>query len=175
MITEYDCGYDKDDDLVVTTPLPPPSRGINASDILKAVRNGPPRCVVCNADIMKGKPQAKGDESRWCENCRSFEKVYRGPPRSTLCGSCFNNVDGKCAAMMYQVADGSWRDRYNQAETITYREGGVYRDVKPILPKRMTKPQYVCECYEPLADGETRESIRIRDPLRFYNKTRFWD
>ena len=148
----------------------------NAADLLRAVRNGPPKCVVCDAEVLGAKRLQNADrEQLWCEACKSFQNTYRGPQRAPLCGSCFNNVDGKCAAMKYQMPDGTWRDRYNQAHTSEYRQMGMDRVTKPIEPTRMTKPQYDCECYEFLGENQTRETIRINDPLRFYDKSRFWD
>lgn len=76
---------------------------------------------------------------------------------------------------MYQMPDGTWRDRYNQAKVTTYREGGVIKHETPVFPHRRQKPTYVCDLYERLADGETRESVQINDPLRFYHRSRFFD
>lgn len=160
---------------MVTSDRSPPSS--NAKDLLRAVRNGPPRCAVCNHEVLG--QTAKG-ELKWCEPCHSFQKVYRGPPRQPLCGSCFNcvgvNKDKKplCAAMMYQMSDGTWRDRYNMDHRGEYRQGGMEKIRHPIKPTPMST-QYVCECYEPLLGEETRESIAISDPKRFYNRTRFFE
>ena len=159
---------------MVTSDRPAP--GFTAGDLLKAIRNGPPKCAVCDAEILGAKTGVGKDRDlRWCEPCHSFQKVYRGPQRQKLCGSCFNNADGKCAAMMYQDPEGKWFDRYNQSEHTYYREGGAFKDVKPVKPLLMKTPQYDCECYEHIEPGETRESIRLNDPLRFYDKTRFFD
>lgn len=170
--------------MVSSEMAPPPkpvrpetSMKISSKEILQVVRH-PPRCLQCDGEVsLTG---TNDDGGRWCESCKSFQTVYRGPPRPNLCDSCFNCVGkekGKslCAAMKYQMTDGTWRDRYNQAERSEYRQGGMDRVLHPIKPTAMSTIQYVCECYELLPEGETRESIQINDPLCFYSRARFFD
>lgn len=159
--------------MVTSDRVPPRS---NASDILKAVRNGPPRCAVCNHEVVG--PTARG-ELKWCTTCNCFQKIYRGPPRESLCKSCFNCVgeskgNSLCAALMYQMSDGTWRDRYNMDHRGEYRQGGMEK-IRHLIKPLPTEARYVCECYEPLIGDETRESIAISDPVRFYNRTRFFE
>lgn len=155
------------EDLMVTSDRPLPN---SLSEPFE------PRCKVCNQAMQTGYPR---ESTLWCEACRCFQTVYRGPARKKLCETCFNcvGVDKKgrslCAAMMYQMPDGTWRDRYNNELRHQYRDCGMDKVSTPIVPVSMN-PQYFCESYERLNEGETRETIRLTDPKRFYDKRRFW-
>jgi hypothetical protein len=76
---------------------------------------------------------------------------------------------------MFEMPDGTWRDRYNQTHSARYFDTGMRKVLTPISPSTMDKAQFTCECYERLGEGETRESIRVQDPLRFYDRSRFFD
>jgi hypothetical protein len=165
---------------MVSCPKPPPPERTHAADLLNAIRRGPPHCLVCNTQILGARLDSSG-ELRWCEACKSFQKTYRGPPRQSLCLSCFNAVEGSrsypiaCAALKYQMDDLTWRSRYDQPHIDEYRQMGQEKVRHEVKPDIMKKPQFQCDLYEPLDEGETRETIRVQDPLRFYDRTRFFD
>ena len=160
---------------------------MSALELMKAIRNGPPKCLVCDSEILGAKPGVgKDKDMRWCEPCQSFQKVYRGTPRKPLCVSCFNCVGIShrqpyqpkpryaCAALMYQMPDGTWRDRYNTENRSYMRNSGMDKVIEPIKPNMMAAT-HSCECYEFIGEGETRDSIERNDPLRFYDRSRFFD
>lgn len=154
---------------MVSSNLPMPSRN-NTSESPKAC------CKVCNSPVSNHFPR---EEFLWCASCNQYQPVYRGPVRRSLCETCFNCVgtDARgrylCAALMYEMPDGTWRDRYNNSHRSEYRQNGMTKVKHPILPDPRPAT-YVCECFEELKNGETRESIKISDPVRFYDKRRFW-
>ena len=128
---------------MVSSNLPVPNRPYNE----KAWR-----CTVCNTPFESGQVDRSG--IGWCASCH-WEKGYRGPQRPSQCSSCFNNVgtigEPLCAALMYQMADGTWRDRSNRAENVSYsgkrdHNGKFKETTTPIRPAKRTKAEYVCEC-----------------------------
>jgi len=114
----------------------------------------------------------------FCKKC-GWSKTYPSE-QEAQCFSCFNNVGSKgkrllCAALMYKMPDGTWRDRYNKASVRSFKRGAISVSTNvevPVTPSPMD-PQYDCECYEDTG-GKTREQIRLEDPLKFYSKKRFW-
>lgn len=163
---------------MVTSNQSPPS-GFGARDLLQAVRNGPPRCLTCNSDVLSARQSKEEVDTRYCDKCRSFQKIYRGPPRRPLCDSCFNRVfthrgrENQCAAFLYQTSDGTWHDRYGEPNRATFREGGMYKDVTPIKPVSIRRAVYSCETYE--YSELKRDEVRLQDPLKFFDRTRFFD
>lgn len=136
---------------------------------------GGPRCKRCDVPFASG---IMSDGIGYCRNCQ-WEQGYEGPQRPSQCVSCFNNIglDKKghvqCAALMYQMRDGTWRDRTNQAERCHFIEMGMKKICQPIVPDTRKKPEFMCECYEDLK-GKSRDHVRLMDPLSFYSRKRFW-
>lgn len=157
-------------------PPPKPSNAITDRSITELSRYAP-CCLMCDTPFEN---ILSRDEHRWCKSCRSFQKSYRGPKRDPLCRTCFNCVDmGRhpheyvCAALKYQMPDGTWRDRYNQDHSARYFDSGMRKVNTPLKPDKV-EGRFDCECYEYLEEGMTREKMRIQDPLRFYDRSRFF-
>lgn len=171
--------------LMVTSDRPVPHRSdasfrsVYASAILGRIREkqfeeaNPPKCRHCDS-LFDGK--VDNEEIGFCPQC-GWSKAYRGPQRPNLCNSCFHNVGTfkakpKCAAMMYQMPDGTWRDRYNQATRSIYHNTGMSKTIEKIEPT-FRSTTFECECYEFLRG--TREELREQDPLKFYDRHRDFD
>jgi hypothetical protein len=74
---------------------------------------------------------------------------------------------------LYQTSDGTWHDRYGEANRATFRECGMYKDVTPIKPVPIRRAVYSCETYE--YSELKRDEIKLQDPLKFFDRTRFFD
>lgn len=132
-----------------------------------------PVCAVCDVPFPSGKWDGRVG---WCERCK-WEKGYVGPQRANKCLTCLNNISlaGQkpvCAFMMYQMVDGTWRDRYGQATHTIYGNGGMTKHTQDVKPSTRKKPTFVCEGYEN-TQGRTREQVKLEDPEHFFSKARF--
>lgn len=135
--------------------------------------------VKCNrCDVPFPSQVIDSDGIGYCVNC-GWKKGYKGADRQNQCLTCFNHTgfDKKgnvlCAALMYQMADGTWRDRSNQAQRCHFVDTGMRKICKPITPDARPSPEYECECYENI-EGKSREYIARFDPENFYSRKRFW-